>query len=85
MLRAFFPATAGLVVLIGLLDARFSGMFGGDRVRIAAWFAVLGTALVTLLVSRRVRRKDGKPAWVMANVTITIRLLTERVREVLDS
>ena len=52
MLRAFLPATAGLIVLIGLLDARFAGLFGGDRVLIAAWFAVLGAALVTLLVSR---------------------------------
>ena len=52
MLRAFLPATAGLVVLIGLLDARFGGYFGGDRVLIAAWFAVIGAALVTLLVSR---------------------------------
>ncbi len=52
MLRAFLPATAGLVVLIGLLDARFSGLFGGDRVLIAAWFAVVGVALVALLVSR---------------------------------
>jgi len=52
MLRAFLPATAGLVVLIGLLDARLSGLFGGDRVLIAAWVAVIGVALVALLVSR---------------------------------
>ncbi|HLZ45650.1 MAG TPA: ATP-binding protein [Gemmatimonadales bacterium] len=52
MLRAFLPATAGLVVLIGLLDARFGGYFGGDRVLIASWFAVVGAALVTLIVSR---------------------------------
>ena len=52
MLRAFLPATAGLVVLIGLLDARLGGLFGGDRVLIAAWFAVIGVALVALLVSR---------------------------------
>jgi PAS domain S-box-containing protein len=52
MLRAFLPATAGLIVLIGLLDARFAGLLGLDRVLIAAWFAVLGAALVTLLVSR---------------------------------
>src|SRR5882762_617957 len=52
MLRAFLPATAGLVVLIGLLDARLAEMFGGDRVLIAAWFAVIGVALVALLVSR---------------------------------
>ena len=56
MLRAFLPATAGLVILIGLLDARFGGLFGSDRVLIAAWFAVLGAALVTLLVSRLSRR-----------------------------
>src|SRR5207247_11415273 len=52
MLRAFLPATAGLVVLIGLLDARLAELFGGDRVLIAAWFAVIGVALVALLVSR---------------------------------
>jgi two-component system, cell cycle sensor histidine kinase and response regulator CckA len=56
MLRAFLPATAGLVILLGLLDARFGGLFGTDRVLIAAWFAVLGAALVTLLVSRLSRR-----------------------------
>src|SRR5216683_4699905 len=56
MLRAFLPATAGLVILIGLLDARLGGLFGSDRVLIAAWFAVLGAALVTLLVSRLSRR-----------------------------
>jgi PAS domain S-box-containing protein len=52
MLRAFLPATAGLVVLIGLLDSRLGELFGGDRVLIAAWFAVIGVALVALLVSR---------------------------------
>jgi PAS domain S-box-containing protein len=52
MLRAFLPATAGLVVLIGLLDSRLGGLFGGDHVLIAAWFAILGVALVALLVSR---------------------------------
>jgi PAS domain S-box-containing protein len=52
MLRAFLPATAGLVVLIGLLDARLAPLFGGDRVLIASWFAVIGVALVALLVSR---------------------------------
>jgi PAS domain S-box-containing protein len=52
MLRAFLPATAGLIVLIGLLDSRLAGLFGGDRVLIAAWFAVIGVALVALLVSR---------------------------------
>src|ERR1044071_5363214 len=52
MLRAFLPATAALVVLIGFLDARFAGYFGLDRVLIASWLAVLGAALITLLVSR---------------------------------
>src|SRR6267378_2535873 len=52
MLRAFLPTTAGLVVLIGLLDSRLGGLYGGDRVLIAAWFAVIGVALVALLVSR---------------------------------
>ncbi len=52
MLRAFLPATAGLVVLIGLLDSRLGWLFGGDRVLIAAWFTVIGVALVALLVSR---------------------------------
>jgi PAS domain S-box-containing protein len=52
MLRAFLPATAGLIVLIGLLDARLGALFGGDRVLIATWFAVIGVALVALLVSR---------------------------------
>jgi PAS domain S-box-containing protein len=56
LLRAFLPTTAGLVVLIGLLDARFGQLFGTDRVLVAAWFAVLGAALVTLLVSRLSRR-----------------------------
>ncbi len=52
MLRAFLPATAGLVVLIGLLDARLGALFGGDRVLIAAWFAVIGVVFVALLVAR---------------------------------
>ena len=56
MLRAFLPATAGLAVLIGFLDTRLGTLFGGDRVLIAAWFAILGAALVTLLVSRLARR-----------------------------
>jgi PAS domain S-box-containing protein len=60
MLRAFLPATAGLIVLIGLLDARLGGLFGGDRVLIAAWFAVIGVALVALLVSRLSRHIAGK-------------------------
>jgi PAS domain S-box-containing protein len=52
MLRAFLPATAALIVLIGWLDARLGALFGGDRVLIGAWFAVIGVALVALLVSR---------------------------------
>src|SRR5207244_5371843 len=51
MLRAFLPATAGLVVLIDLLDARLGELFGGDRVLIAGWFAVVGVGRVALLVS----------------------------------
>ena len=60
MLRAFLPATAGLIVLIGLLDARLGALFGGDRVLIAAWFAVIGVALVALLVSRLSRHLARK-------------------------
>jgi len=60
MLRAFLPATAGLIVLIGLLDARLGALFGGDRVLIAAWFGVIGVALVALLVSRLSRHIAGK-------------------------
>jgi PAS domain S-box-containing protein len=60
LLRAFLPATAGLVVFIGLLDARFGTLLGPDRVLIAAWFAVVGAGLVTLLVSRLARRIGGE-------------------------
>ena len=67
MLRAFLPATAGLIVLIGLIDARFGARLGGDRVLVSAWLAVLGIALVTVLVSRlariigrRVERAEGR-------------------------
>src|SRR6266566_4896993 len=60
MLRAFLPATAGLIVLIGLLDARLGALFGGDRVLIAAWFAVIGVALVSLLVARLSRHIASK-------------------------
>ncbi len=60
MLRAFLPATAGLIVLIGLLDARLGALFGGDRVLIAAWFAVIGVALVALLVGRLSRHIASK-------------------------
>jgi PAS domain S-box-containing protein len=55
MLRAFLPATAGLVVLIGLFDARVGAAFGTDRVLVSAWLAVLGIGLMTLLVSRLAR------------------------------
>jgi PAS domain S-box-containing protein len=56
MLRAFLPATAGLVVFIGLLDARFGASLGANRVLVAGWLAVAGVGLVTLLVSRLARR-----------------------------
>jgi len=56
MLRAFLPATAGLVILIGFLDARFGKFLPGDQVLLASWLAVVGTALVALLVSRLSRR-----------------------------
>jgi PAS domain S-box-containing protein len=54
MLRAFLPMTAGLVLLIGFLDARLAD--GSDRVLVSAWLAVLGVALVAVLVSRLARR-----------------------------
>jgi two-component system, cell cycle sensor histidine kinase and response regulator CckA len=56
MLRAFLPATAGLVVLLGLLDARFGSALGANGILLTAWLAVAGVALVTLLVSRLARR-----------------------------
>jgi PAS domain S-box-containing protein len=52
MLRAFLPATSGLIVLLGLLDARFTDGVGAERVLISVWIAVVGVAIVTLLVSR---------------------------------
>ena len=52
MLRAFLPAMAGLVLLIGLLDSHLGALFDGDRVVIAAWLAVVGAALIAVLVSR---------------------------------
>ena len=52
MLRAFLPTTAGLIVLLGLLDARFTEGVGVERVLISVWIAVVGVAIVTLLVSR---------------------------------
>ena len=39
MLRAFLPLAVGLVLLIGLLDARLGTRYEGNRVLIAAWFA----------------------------------------------
>jgi PAS domain S-box-containing protein len=56
MLRAFLPATVGLIVLIGLLDTRFAAVFGADRVLVAAWLAVVSATLVALLVARLARR-----------------------------
>ena len=52
MLRAFLPATAALLTLVALLDARFGERLGADRVLVAAWLAVVGLGLMTLLVSR---------------------------------
>ena len=60
MLRAFLPATAGLVAFVGLLDARFGNSLGANRVLITGWFAIAGVALVTLLVSRLARRIGGE-------------------------
>ena len=56
MLRAFLPATAALVIFVGLLDARFAELLGGDRILVAAWFAVASVVLVAVLVSRLARR-----------------------------
>jgi len=56
MLRAFLPLAVGLVLLIGLLDARLGAHYEADRVLVAAWFAVVGAALVALAVSRLARR-----------------------------
>jgi PAS domain S-box-containing protein len=52
MLRAFLPATAGLLVLLGLVDARFSEVSGANRVLVAGWLTIVAVALVTVLVSR---------------------------------
>ena len=52
MLRAFLPATAALLLLLALLDARFGEALGADRVLVAAWLAVIGVGLMALLVSR---------------------------------
>ncbi len=60
MLRAFLPATAGLVVLIGLLDARFGDALGANRVLITGWLAVAGVGMVTVLVSGLARRIGGE-------------------------
>jgi two-component system cell cycle sensor histidine kinase/response regulator CckA len=56
MLRAFLPATAGLVVFLGLLDARFGTALGANRALVAGWLGVAGVGLVALLVSRLARR-----------------------------
>ena len=60
MLRAFLPATATLVVLIGLLDARLGASLGANRVLITGWFAVVGVAMVTVLVSGLARLIGGE-------------------------
>ena len=60
MLRAFLPATAALVVLIGLLDARLGASLGANRVLITGWFAVVGVAMVTVLVSGLARLIGGE-------------------------
>ena len=59
MLRAFLPATAGLVVFIGLLEARFGDSYSAKRVLVTVWLAVVGVALVALIVSRLARRIGG--------------------------
>jgi PAS domain S-box-containing protein len=56
LLRAFLPLTVGLVLFIGLLDARFARGYPGDRVLISAWFGVVAAALVAVLVTRLARR-----------------------------
>jgi len=60
MLRAFLPATAALVVLIGLLDARFGTSVGAERLLVTGWLAVAGVGMVALLVSRLARRIGGE-------------------------
>jgi PAS domain S-box-containing protein len=60
MLRAFLPATAALVMLIGLLDARLGASLGANRVLITGWFAVVGVAMVTVLVSGLARLIGGE-------------------------
>src|SRR6266478_9942522 len=80
MLRAFLPATAGLVVLIGLLDARLGALFGGDRVLIAAWFAVIGVALVALLVARLSRHIANR----IEQVNLGKQRAERRIREVFE-
>jgi PAS domain S-box-containing protein len=51
MLRAFLPATAGLAVVLGLVDARFGEAGAANRVLVAGWLTIVGVALVTVLVS----------------------------------
>jgi PAS domain S-box-containing protein len=60
MLRAFLPATAALVILIGLLDARLGASLGANRVLMTGWFAVVGVAMVTVLVSGLARLIGGE-------------------------
>ncbi|MGH7529544.1 MAG: ATP-binding protein [Gemmatimonadales bacterium] len=60
LLRAFLPATIGLIVFVGFLDARFADLLGPDRVLIAAWFALASVGLVTFIVSRISNRIAGE-------------------------
>jgi len=60
MLRAFLPATAGMILLIGFVYARFGDLLGSNRVLVAAWLGVLGGGLMTVLVSRLARRLGGE-------------------------
>jgi PAS domain S-box-containing protein len=60
MLRAFLPATVGITMVIGLLDARFGALLGASRVLMSAWLGVLGVGLMTALVYRLARRLGGE-------------------------
>jgi len=52
MLRAFLPATTGLIVIVGLVNARIAAPTGLEQVLVTAWLALGGVALITLLISR---------------------------------
>ena len=56
MLRAFLPATVGITMVMGLLDARFGALLGAGRVLLSAWLGVLGVGVMTVLVWRLARR-----------------------------